>query len=117
MWLISLYLFGHFTLSHSSTDIIDENTDKTWVEYALEHTIDISPNNILVCWFMGYLNCQTVHHLFPTLQNFRQPEVSKELILFAKKWDIKYTICNYREAWIRTLKNLNNVGKYYYKNI
>jgi len=115
MWLISLYLFGHFTLSHSSTDIIDENTDKNWVEYGLEHTIDISPDSWLVCWFMGYLNCQTVHHLFPTLQNFRQPEVSKELILFAKKWNIKYTICSYREAWIKTLKNLNDVGIYYYK--
>jgi len=117
MWLISLYLFGHFTLSHSSTDIIDENTDKNWVEYGLEHTIDISPDSWLVCWFMGYLNCQTVHHLFPTLQNFRQPEVSKELILFAKKWDIKYTICSYGEVWVRTLKNLNDVGKYYYRKI
>lgn len=116
MWFISIYLFGHFTLSHSSTDIIDENTDKNWVEYALEHTIDINPDNILICWFMGYLNCQTVHHLFPTLQNFRQPKVSKELILFAKKWDIKYTICSYGEAWKRTLKNLNDVGKYYYFN-
>jgi len=117
MWLISLYLFGHFTLSHSSTDIIDENTDKNWVEYSLEHTIDISPDSWLVCWFMGYLNCQSVHHLFPTLQNFRQPEVSKELILFAKKWDIKYTICTYSEVWLRTLKNLNDVGKYYYEKI
>ena len=117
MWLISLYLFGHFTLSHSSTDIIDENTDKNWVEYALEHTIDISPNNMLVCWFMGYLNCQTVHHLFPTLQNFRQSQVSNELVLFAKKWDIKYTIYTYCEVWKRTLQNLNNIGKYYYKNI
>jgi fatty acid desaturase len=117
MWLISLYLFGHFTLSHSSTDIIDENKDKNWVEYGLEHTIDISPDSWLVCWFMGYLNCQTVHHLFPTLQNFRQPQVSKELILFAKKWDIKYTICSYSEVWKRTLKNLNDVGKYYYRKI
>ena len=117
MWITSFYLFGHFTLTHSSTDIVDENTDKNWVEYALNHTIDISPNNWLICWFMGYLNCQTVHHLFATLPNFRQPQVSKELILFAKKWDIKYTICSYSEAWYRTLKNLNDVGNYYYKNL
>ena len=117
MWLTSLYLFGHFTLSHSSTDIIDKDKDKNWVEYALEHTIDISPDNVFVCWFMGYLNCQTVHHLFPSLQNFRQPIVSKELVIFAKKWNIKYTIYTYSEIWKRTLKNLNDVGKYYYKNI
>jgi fatty acid desaturase 2 (delta-6 desaturase) len=117
LWFTSLYLFGHFTLSHSSTDIVDENTDKNWVEYAFEHTIDISPDNLLVCWFMGYLNCQTVHHLFPSLQNFRQSIVSKELLLFAKKWNIKYTICTYKEIWIITLKNLNNVGKYYYKKL
>ena len=117
LWFTSLYLFGHFTLSHSSTDIVDENTDKNWVEYAFEHTIDISPDNLLVCWFMGYLNCQTVHHLFPSLQNFRQSIVSKELLLFAKKWNIKYTICTYKEIWIITLKNLNNVGKYYYNKL
>jgi fatty acid desaturase 2 (delta-6 desaturase) len=90
---------------------------KNWVEYALEHTIDISPNNRLVCWFICYLNCQTVHHLFPTLQSFRLPQVSNELVLFAKKWDIKYTICTYSEVWKKTLKNINNIGKYYYKNI
>ena len=56
-------------------------------------------------------------NLFATLPNFRQPEVSKELILFAKKWDIKYTICSYSEAWYRTLKKLNDVGNYYYKNL
>ena len=48
---------------------------------------------------------------------FNNPKISKELILFAKKWDIKYTICTYKEAWIRTLKNLNDVGNYYYKNL
>ena len=59
---------------------------------------------------MGYLNNQVIHHLFPSMPQYRGPEVSEELILFCKKWDIKYTIMNYCEAWYNMLNNLNKVG-------
>jgi hypothetical protein len=45
------------------------------------------------------------------MPQYRGKEVSKDLIIFCKKWDIKYTIMSYREAWYHMLNNLNTVGE------
>jgi fatty acid desaturase len=59
---------------------------------------------------MGYLNCQVIHHLFPSMPQYRGPQVSLELQEFCDKWDIKYTIMNYVDAWRCMFKNLNDIG-------
>lgn len=110
IWITGIYLFGHFSLSHTFTPTVDKNDNPNWVRYAIEHTVDISPNNKLVGWIMGYLNNQVIHHLFPSMPQYRGPEVSQELILFCKKWDIKYTVISYYDAWYHMLHNLNTVG-------
>jgi hypothetical protein len=46
------YLFGHFALSHTFMPVVDEGDDCTWVHYAMEHSVDISPGNKLVDWVM-----------------------------------------------------------------
>jgi len=111
IWVCGIYLFGHFSLSHTFTPTVDKNDNPNWVRYAIEHTVDISPDNEAVGWLMGYLNNQVIHHLFPSMPQYRGKEVSKDLLLFCKKWDIKYTIMSYYEAWYHMLNNLNTVGK------
>jgi fatty acid desaturase len=111
IWVCGIYLFGHFSLSHTFTPTVDKNDNPNWVRYAIEHTVDISPNNRFVGWFMGYLNNQVVHHLFPSMPQFYGREISKELLLFCKKWDIKYNIMTYWQAWYQMLTNLNTVGQ------
>jgi len=110
IWVSGIYLFGHFSLSHTFTPTVDKDDNPNWVRYAIEHTVDISPQNDFVCWFMGYLNNQVIHHLFPSMPQFRGKEVSKELIGFCKKWDIKYNIVSYFDAWYYMLHNLEKVG-------
>lgn len=111
IWATGIYLFGHFSLSHTFTPIVDRDDNPNWVRYAIEHTVDISPDNPFVCWFMGYLNNQVIHHLFPSMPQYRGSEISKELVLFCKKWDIKYNIMSYYDAWFHMLHNLNTVGQ------
>jgi fatty acid desaturase len=41
-----------------------------WVEYALLHTVDVQ-HSWWCDWWMGYLNYQIEHHLFPTMPDFR----------------------------------------------
>ena len=113
MYIAGIYLFGHFSLSHTFTPVVEKNENPNWIQYSLEHTVDINTKNPLVSWIMGYLNCQCVHHLFPQMPQFRQPEVSKQLAIFAKKWNIKYSQLGYFECWKRMLSNLDQVGKNY----
>ena len=114
-WWGDMYLFGHFSLSHTFTPVIESHDDPSWVRYAIEHSVDISPTNPFVNWIMGYLNCQVIHHLFPSMPQYRGPEVSKELIVLCNKWGIQYTILGYREAWCKMFQNLNAVGEAYNK--
>jgi hypothetical protein len=48
------------------------------------------------------------------MPQFYGKEVSKELIQFCKKWDIKYTIVDYTDAWHKMFNNLNSVGEQMY---
>lgn len=111
MYVTSTYLFGHFSTSHTFMPVVKKDENPNWVEYSLHHTVDIDTQNPVVCWLMGYLNCQCVHHLFPQMPQFRQPYVSKELRVFAKKWGLSYNHIGYFEAWRKTFGNLENVGK------
>ena len=77
LWISGVFLFGHFSLSHSFTPIVEKEENPNWVRYVIEHTVDIVPENPFVCWLMGFLNCQVIHHLFPSMPQFRGPEVSK----------------------------------------
>jgi len=113
-WFAGMYLFGHFSTSHTFLPVVGEKENKNWVRYALEHTIDISPDNFLVSWIMGYLNCQVVHHLYPNMQQYRGPEVSRRLKAFCKKWELNYQVIGYFEAWSRMFSNLGEVGTQYW---
>ena len=115
MWVAGMYLFAHFSTSHTHTKVVEFRDHPSWVRYAVEHTVDISPHNACVNWLMGYLNLQVIHHLFPNAPQFKQPEISKRFKVFAEKWGLEYTVMTYGEAWKATFKNLNDVGMHYYE--
>jgi len=116
MWVSGMYLFGHFSLSHTHLAVIDRDEHKNWVRFAVDHTVDIATSNPLVNWIMGYLNCQVIHHLFPGMPQFRQPEVSRRFAIFAKENGLNYHVVGYFEAWKLMLGNLHSVGEHYYEN-
>jgi len=115
-WFAGVYLFGHFSTSHTFLPVVGEKENKSWVRYAVEHTVDITPGNFFVSWIMGYLNCQVIHHLYPNMPQWRGPEVSRRLQAFCKKWNLKYEVIGYFEAWSRMFSNLEEVGIQYWVN-
>tara|TARA_B110001452_G_scaffold28508_1_gene22386 strand:- start:900 stop:2084 length:1185 start_codon:yes stop_codon:yes gene_type:complete len=107
--ITSFHLFSNFALSHSHTPLNLDNSD--WVRSALNHTIDINPKNHFINYYMGFLNCQTVHHLFPMTPQFRHPEMSKLLKVWCEKHNLSYNITSYFDAWKKTIDNLNIASK------
>ena len=67
-------LLATFTVSHTTTDAYTRH--KGWVRPASEHTVNIA-DHWLTNWWMGYLNFQIEHHLFPAMPQFRQGEVGR----------------------------------------
>ena len=113
MWISNMYLFGHFSLSHTTTDVVHYDDNPSWVRYAIEHSVDIAVGNPIVDWIMGYLNYQVVHHLFPSMPQYRGPDVSRELVLFCEKHHIEYKRVGYFQAWRDMFCNLDKVGDAY----
>ena len=115
-WIAYMYLFAHFSTSHTHLEVVPSDKHISWVNYAVDHTVDIDPSKGYVNWLMGYLNCQVIHHLFPDMPQFRQPEVSRRFVAFAKKWNLNYKVLTYYGAWKATFSNLDTVGQHYYKH-
>jgi fatty acid desaturase len=113
-----IYLFGHFSLSHTFTGVVPETKHILWIEYALHHTVNISTRSALVSWVMGYLNFQIEHHLFPSMPQHKNALAAPYVRAFCERHapTLKYTEHSYEDAWRLMLSNLNQVGKHYYEN-
>jgi fatty acid desaturase len=113
-----VYLFGHFSLSHTFTGVVPENKHLLWFEYALHHTVNISTKSALVTWIMGYLNFQIEHHLFPSMPQYKNALAAPYVRAFCERHAsaLKYTEHSYKDAWRLMLSNLDQVGKHYYEN-
>lgn len=106
-WIMSIYLFGNFSLSHSHLPVTNEPTH--WLEYGLLHTADVE-QRAWCNWWMGYLNYQIEHHLFPTMPQFRLPRTIERVRALAEKHGIPYYVYSYKEALQKTFKNLEEVA-------
>lgn len=120
-----IYLFGHFSLSHTFTDVVPETENPRWYEYAICHSVNISTNSALVTWVMGYLNFQIEHHLFPSMPQYKNAIASRHVKAFCAKWhgtgdknkmDLKYREYGYWDAWRKMFANLTEVGQHYFDN-
>jgi linoleoyl-CoA desaturase len=71
------------------------NIENAWMIHQLETTSDFAHENDLLCWYIGGLNYQIEHHLFPQVCSIHYPEISKIVREKAQKYDIPY---NYHET-------------------
>ncbi len=78
-WAIYLFSVGLiisvvFQLAHVHEQAAFENTKngklvKSWYEHQLYETLDFGTQNKFLNWFLGGLNFQVVHHLFPQISH------------------------------------------------
>jgi len=104
-----MYLFTNFALSHTHKEVLLHNDKEDWVRSAVLRTVNIH-HNVLVNWWMGYLNLQIEHHLFPSMPQFRGPIVSPRIKALVEKHGIEYDERGYWAVCYAMFKNLDDVG-------
>jgi len=104
-----IYIFVNFSLSHTHLPVIPSNEFPDWVEFSAYHTTNIEPS-LLCNWWMGYLNFQIEHHLFPSMPQFKQQYIAPRVEQFFKKHGLPYMKMSYTDALFKTFNNLNEVG-------
>lgn len=107
-WIVVFFLVMHFTSGFILTVIFqtahvvptsryplpDENNtlDSNWAIHQLSSTSDFAPRNRILSWFIGGLNYQVEHHLFPNICHVHYRKLSKLVKDTAYKHNIPYHV-------------------------
>jgi fatty acid desaturase len=111
-WVASDYIFINFAVSHTHLGVVPaDDTSVDWIRYAAVYTMNVKPGPFrFVNWWMSYLNFQIEHHLFPSMPQFRFPQISHRVKAFFEKHGLVYDQRSYTDAMAVTFQNLDKVG-------
>tara|TARA_B100000809_G_scaffold76741_1_gene74522 strand:- start:2357 stop:3448 length:1092 start_codon:yes stop_codon:yes gene_type:complete len=128
-WITLLFYFAmHFTsgvfisvtfqLAHvvSETDFpipkLSGEMDNNWAIHQLYTTANFGKKNIPLSWFVGGLNFQIEHHLFPNICHIHYPKLSEIVRDTAIEFNLPYYQNSLLGAISSHAKHLNRLGKY-----
>jgi linoleoyl-CoA desaturase len=81
------------TVEHTEFPVPDAQTGKLedeWAIHQLKTTANFATRNRFVSWFVGGLNFQIEHHLFPKISHIHYPEISKIIKQACQEYGIAY---------------------------
>ncbi|RYY90662.1 MAG: acyl-CoA desaturase [Chitinophagaceae bacterium] len=88
----------------------DRTLESEWAAHQVRTTANFAPNNLFVNWFVGGLNYQVEHHLFPRVSHIHYPALSKIVREQCEKHGLPYhsfpTVSAAVGSHMRTIKLL-----------
>ncbi len=70
----------------------DMKMENSWAIHQCLNTANFSPRSHWVFWFVGGLNYQVEHHLFPHISHVHYPEISKIVKRTAEQYGVPYKV-------------------------
>jgi linoleoyl-CoA desaturase len=106
-----------FQLAHvvESTDFPEPDATGTiqndWAIHQLETTANFAHKNPLLTFYVGGLNYQAIHHLFPKICHVHYPAIAPIVEATAKEYGVKYLYYpSFREALTSHVRMLRKLG-------
>jgi linoleoyl-CoA desaturase len=106
-----------FQLAHvmpetmNKLEIVDNSMEENWFVHQLETTTDFARNNWLISWYIGGLNFQVEHHLFPNICHVHYKRLSQIVEETAREYGVVYNnIPSMMRALIEHGKVLKRLG-------
>lgn len=106
-----------FQMAHISEDVQqplpdeDRITENDWAVHQLLTTANFAPRNKLLNWYIGGLNFQIEHHLFPHICHIHYPKISPIIEETCQHFGISYNNKPTLRAAIRShTRRLNELG-------
>lgn len=83
-----------------------------WAEHEIRTTTNFARNNKLLSWFIGGLNFQVEHHLFPSISHVHYPALSKIVEEQCQKFALPYhSYPSMRAAICSHIRFMKQLGK------
>lgn len=128
LWVVAGFLLLHFTaglglscifqLAHvlESSEFPLPNDDRkmenNWAVHQLLNTADFSPKSRIMYWFIGGLNYQVEHHLFPHISHVHYPRIAQIVKRTAEEFGLPYQVMpNFMVALVEHGKMLHKMGR------
>ena len=67
-----------------------KHIETAWAEHQLKTTSNFAMNNPVISWFVGGLNFQIEHHLFPKVSHIHYPAISKIVMAKCREFNMPY---------------------------
>jgi linoleoyl-CoA desaturase len=108
-----------FMLAHvmETVEFVEPNpesnqVDDEWAISQVRTTVDFAPNNQFINWYVGGLNYQVVHHLFPHICHIHYPKIAPILAEVCEEFGVKYNVYpTFREALVSNFRLLKLMGE------
>ena len=85
---------------------------RDWASHQVMNTVNFATNNKLFTWFVGGLNHQVEHHLFPSICHTHYTQLSKIVKDTAQEFNLPYhNIPTFRGAIWTHMKMLKHLGR------
>jgi linoleoyl-CoA desaturase len=76
--------FEHIALDET------KHIETAWAEHQVRTTANFAMGNKVISWFVGGLNYQIEHHLFPRVSHVHYPAISKIVMKKCSEFNLPY---------------------------
>jgi len=91
----------------------DDTIENNWAVHQMNTTVNFSRKNKWISWYVGGLNFQVEHHLFPTICHVHYPAVSEIVKSTAEEFGVPYleneTFFDALASHVRTLQRFGKL--------
>ena len=115
-WVASIILSFVFQMAHvvegaeQASNI--EEVETNWHVHQLHTTSDFARNNKLLGWYIGGLNFQIEHHLFPNICHIHYNKIAPIVEQTAKEFGIDYNLkSSFIAAFYSHILRLKELGQ------
>ncbi|HEY9699142.1 MAG TPA: acyl-CoA desaturase [Trichocoleus sp.] len=110
--ICNVFMLAHVldTAEYIQPELDSNAIDDEWAVFQVRTTVDFAPKNAFLNWYLGGLNYQVVHHLFPQVCHIHYPQIAPILAEVCEEFGVKYQVyptfrsalaANYR--WLKYL--------------
>lgn len=111
-----------FQLAHAvegpefeSVGLDDKVIETEWAVHQVKTTANFARDNKVLSWFVGGLNFQVEHHLFPRISHIHYPAISKIVEEHCRKFELPYhcfpKLTTAVASHVRTMKQLGQSNR------
>ena len=105
LWICTVFMVAHVLepAEFIESDLETVEIDDEWAIFQVKTAVDFAPNNWFLNWYLGGLNYQVVHHLYPHYCHIHYPKIAPILAELCEEYGVKYNV--YDSFWETIVAN------------